>query len=190
MTRGLILAVLLAALATLAPAGCARVAPVRFENPMVLSSADPVHVRRVAERIVMDLRFEIERPPAREGLITTEPLTSASWFEFWRKDTQGRMEVAEASLHTVRRRVVVTITPQGQGAKVLVHVLKDRLSAPNLGPANLGESVSLYSTKDTELERQNDLAATRYVWVDDGRDDVLEQYLFERIQLALASGGR
>jgi len=173
-----------------AAAGCTVPAAPRFSNPMVFTNAAPSQVEVAAERIVMELRFEIERPPAGPGRITTLPLTGASWFEFWRRDTRGAYQSVEASAHTVRRLVTVQVTPRDKGCQVLVKVDKQRLSAPNVMPDNIAESFSKYDPQDSELVRQNELSAKKYKWLDSGRDEVLEQYILEHIQLAVGRAGR
>lgn len=45
------------------------------------------------------------------GLIITAPRTSGQWFEFWRRDVVGGYQMLESSIHTVRRRVRVTLAP-------------------------------------------------------------------------------
>jgi len=170
--------------------GCSTPSSIRFANPMILTSASPGQVEVAARRTLTELRFEVEYPPAAEGRLTTLPLTGASWFEFWRQDTLGRSQSLEASAHTMRRKVTVAVTPKDRGCQVLVKVDKQRASAPNLGPDNIAEAFSRYHPEESELVRQNELAKTKYKWIDMGRDDVLEQYILERLQLAVGRAGQ
>ena len=181
---------LLILLGVAALAGCSTPAAVRFANPMILTVASPGQVEVAARRTLTELRFEVEFPPAAEGRTTTLPLTGASWFEFWREDTRGESQSVEASMHTMRRKVTVVVTPKDQGCQVLVKVDKQRASAPNQGPDNIAEAFSRYHPEESELVRQNELAKSKYKWIDMGRDDVLEQYILERIQLAVGRAGK
>jgi len=169
-------------------AGCARVPEMRLANPMALTGADPATAEQVARRVLAEMRFPIEYPSARPGLVTTEPLTGDSWFEFWREDTVGSHQVAESSLHTVRRRVSVSVAPKGQGCEVLVRVAKERLSAPGVAPEQISGSFSLYNPGDSDLRRQDELVDTKYQWMDMGRDEALEQRILGRIQATLGRG--
>jgi hypothetical protein len=169
-------------------AGCARVSEMRLANPMALTGADPATAEQVARRVLTEMRFPIEYPSARPGLVATGPLTGDSWFEFWRKDTVGSHQIAESSLHTVRRRVIVSVAPKGQGCEVLVRVAKERLSAPGVAPEQISGAVSLYDPRDSDLQRQDALAVTKYQWIDMGRDEALEQRILDRIQTALGRG--
>jgi hypothetical protein len=169
-------------------AGCARVPEMRVANPMALTDSDPATVEQVARRILTEMRFEIIYPSAKPGLVTTGPLTGDSWFEFWRDDTVGSHEVAESSIHTVRRSVSLQVTPRGQGSEVLVRVKKERMSAPGLAPEEVSGSFSLYDPRASDLQRQDDLVATKYKWIDMGRDEALEQRILGRIQAVLSRG--
>jgi len=169
-------------------AGCARVPEMRLANPMALTGADPATAEQVARRVLTEMRFPIEHPSARPGLVTTEPLTGDSWFEFWREDTVGSHQVAESSLHTVRRRVSVSVAPKGRGCEVLVRVAKERLSAPGAATDHISGSFSIYEPQDSDLRRQDELADTKYQWIDMGRDEALEQRILNRIQTALGRG--
>jgi hypothetical protein len=172
-----------AALALLA-SGCGQVA--RLDNPMLLRDTDPETAEKVARRILTELRFEVEYPPARKGELATRPLTGASWFEFWREDTVGNDQRLEASLHTVRRRVALAVKPTEKGSEVFVKVVKERLSAPGTGPEDIGEAYSLYEYDDiSELKRLEELDPSRFRWTGVDRDDRLEQRILWRIRKSL-----
>jgi hypothetical protein len=184
MTQRIGLAILLA---TVFAAGCTGAATVRHDNPEVLANAAPDVVKKAATLVLMDLRFTLDYPQMNPDRVTTEPLTGDSWFEFWRGDTIGNYQRAESSLATIRRTATVFVTPVNGGSRVLVKVAKQRLSAPDTGPQSVGESVSLYDRRESDLMRQNDLAAEKYKWIDKGRDDALEQYILERIHGAIGA---
>jgi hypothetical protein len=171
--------------AVLAAGGCATVSEGRFANPSVFTDTDAATVEKVAGRVLMGLRFEPVVPAKSKGLIETKPLTGASWFEFWRKDTIGRAQVAESSLHTVRRRATVSISPKNGGSQVFVKVIKERASAPGSMPTSFGYTFSMHDDEQSNLVRQDALEETRYEWVRMGRDPLLEQHILERIHLAL-----
>jgi hypothetical protein len=169
-------------------AGCAGVPEMRVANPMALTDSDPATVEQVARRVLAEMRFDVVYPSARPGLLATGPLTGDSWFEFWRDDTVGSHQVAESSIHTVRRSVSLQVTPKGQGSEVLVRAKKERLSAPGVAPEQVSGSFSLYNPRDSDLQRQDELAETKYKWIDMGRDEALEQRILGRIQAALGRG--
>ena len=171
--------------AAMTAAGCATVASGRFSNPMTFTETDADTVEHVARRVLRELRFDIEYPESSEGRLATDSLTGASWFEFWRKDTVGAMQRLESSLHTIRRRATVSISPKDGGSQVFVKVIKQRKSAPGLGPETIGQAFNIYDAQDMELVRQSELAPTEYEWLDMGRDELLEQDILQRILTSL-----
>jgi hypothetical protein len=124
-------------------------------------------------------------PEASEGHVTTQPMTGASWFEFWREDTRGQYQVAESSLQTTRRKASVSISPKDAGSQVFVKVVKFRKSAPDQMPQNIGSAFNIHDPEDTDLARQNELAPAEFDWVEMGRDGLLEQHILEQIQVRL-----
>jgi len=171
--------------AALTVVGCQTVPSDRFDNPSTFATIKAHSVEVVARDVLMELRFEPIIPEKSKGLIETYPLTGASWFEFWRADTRGKSQVAEASIHTIRRRATVSVSPKDAGAQLVVRVHKERLSAPGTSPDSIGQSLNLYEVEDTDLMRQDALAETRYEWIPLGRDMLLEQYILERIHARL-----
>ena len=188
MRRGLWLLVPAALLAV--AAGCTRAPGVRFPNPMPLSSVDVAAVENAARGILRDMRFDLVYPPGKAGLVETEPMTGASWFEFWREDTVGRYQTAESSLHTIRRRVTVTAAPASQGSQVAVKVEKQRMSSPNSAPHHLSAAYNIHRPQNSDLVRQDEMAPQQYQWIDAGRDEALEQRILEQIQLRVGGSVR
>jgi hypothetical protein len=176
-------ALMLAAMA--AAGGCATVSEGRFANPSVFTDTDATTAEEVAGQVLMGLRFEPVIPAKSKGHIETQPVTGASWFEFWRKDTIGRMQVAESSLHTIRRRATVSISPKDGGSQVFVQVIKERASAPGSGPTSFGRTFGVHDVEEDSLMRYDPLEERGVEWVRMGRDPLLEQYILERIHLAL-----
>ncbi len=69
--------------------------------------------------------FPLDREQYRDGLITSEPVVSAQFFEPWRRDTASAGDLAESSLATIRRTVHFEVTRNPDGTfqaspKVLV----------------------------------------------------------------------
>ena len=183
----LILAGLLLVMAAML-AGCVRAPEARFPNPMPLPSSDAATVEKVAQRVLLEMHFDIVYPASKPGRIDTEHLTGANWFEFWRDDSVGNFQRVESSLHTIRREVHVVVTPAPTGCQVSVKADKERLSAPGTSPAGISEAYDIFNPRKTSLARQDEFKETQYTWLPEGRDDALEQMLLERIQGLL--GGR
>jgi hypothetical protein len=106
--------------------------------------------------------------------------------EFWREDSVGPDARLRAGLHTLRRRVEVSITPTDAGSDVAVKVLCERFSAPGRGPRSIAETVDLYDASESGLAREDALDPTPYDWLPDGRDPGLEQRILDRIRERLS----
>ena len=168
--------------------GCVRAPEARFPNPMPLPSSDIATVEKVAERVLLEMNFEVVYPRSKPGRVDTENLTGANWFEFWRDDSVGDFQRVESSLHTIRRKVHVQATPAPTGCQVEVKVAKERLSAPGTSPSGISQAYDIYNPRKTSLARQDEFKETQYTWLPMDRDDALEQVILERIQGRL--GGR
>src|SRR5262249_42049068 len=59
----------------------------------------------VSERVARDFMFQLDRTDYRGGVLTTKPMTSRQWFEFWRRDTQTLHDVELTALATFRRTI-------------------------------------------------------------------------------------
>lgn len=64
--------------------------------------------------------FIVDREQFRDGLLTSEPLVSKQFFEFWRTDAVNVHDVAESSLASIRRTVRFEVTKQSDGSYDLV----------------------------------------------------------------------
>ncbi|MCX5683676.1 MAG: hypothetical protein NT049_08330 [Planctomycetota bacterium] len=178
--RRIVWGLLLVTAATLV--GCARAPEARYPNPMALPSSDIASVEKVAQRILLELNFEVVYPQSKPGRVDTEHLTGDSWFEFWRGDTVGDFQRVESSLHTIRRAVHIQVSPAPTGSQVSVKVDKERLSAPGSSPSAISQTYDLYNPRKTSLARQDEFKETQYTWLPMDRDDALEQVILERIQ--------
>ncbi len=80
-----------------------------------------------AQFAARDRLFVVDRVEARDGVITTRPLTAAQWFEPWRRDNTTAGDVLRASTDTYRRTVRFDFekTPDGRYV-VLPKVLVER----------------------------------------------------------------
>jgi len=180
------LAVLLVAGAAMVLGGCAQQA--RLENPLVIPTANADRVSKVSERVLQELRFQLEYPKVVPERIETQFLTGASWWEFWREDTVGGYQTSESSFHTIRRRVSVALKPLDTGTEISVRVTKERMSNPGVGQMDIANTFGAHMYWKLPLIRPDELKPTGEQWIDQGRDDALEQRILYRVERALALG--
>lgn len=118
MPRPALIAVVLVPLAATL-AGCE--APPAPDGPTVArvtaeTPAESDLLWQAIDDTLRDRLFDLDRVDRQAGIITTEPQTSASWFEFWRPQPAPGFYAAEANTHTIQRRAAVRVALAGEPA--------------------------------------------------------------------------
>lgn len=128
--------------------------------------------------------YELDRVDPAAGVITSEPLTSKQWFEFWRNDTLGADQVGEASLHTMRRAVRVEVQPTLQDKNeyvVSVRVNVERISQIERQVTVTSAGAQTMTGKLPPVQQAGSPAEAQPHWVDLGRDRTLEAAILQQI---------
>lgn len=143
-----------------------------------------------SEDTARDFLFRIDRVDYRAGLLTTWPLVSKQWFEFWRPDVQTWDDLEESSLATIRRTIrfqinclddgTFEVTPMVLverqtlvGARITSAVQYRRVFAPEIDPR--------YRARGTREADVGVRLPNRY-WTPIGRDPALEKALAKSIE--------
>lgn len=179
-TRGAIRRLLVVALAGLVLAGCRATGPAASRVDVQLP--DEQAYRQFWSHAITSVRhfgYDLDRADPAAGVITSHPLTSKQWFEFWRNDTIAASQVLEASIQTIRRQVRLNIKPiPGKGEYLVSAVVnvqrQDRAEPQITTPSNVMQAFNPKSSMAAALPGD-------IVWVDLGRDPVLEAALLERV---------
>lgn len=108
--------------------GCSK--PASIPPEPLLVQAEPDQLWQLCQTELKQRGFRLDRVDRRSGMIETYPLTSKQWFEFWRQDVVTDHDVAESSLHTIRRRVYLAVSAQEDRHRLQCRVAVERLSAP------------------------------------------------------------
>jgi hypothetical protein len=181
-TRGSIGRLLVVILAGLVLAGCRTPGPAASRVDVQLG--DEETYRQFWLHAISSVRhfgYDLDRADPAAGVITSRPLTSKQWFEFWRNDTLAAGQVFEASLHTIRRQIRLTVQPTPNKEEYLVSAVVDverqeRAERQVTTPANVMQAFNPKSTLTA------DSADGRSVlWVNLGRDPVLEAALLKQV---------
>lgn len=207
---------------TLPPAGAGALPPVTIVPPdssmpatlPPVTSSSTVSVPTVNRDFawdqivdVVDDYFEIDEEDRvkmigdvlTEGRIDTFPLTGATIFEPWRRDSVNWHERWESTLQSIRRRAFVRVIPDESGLVVDVTVLKELEDVAKPLKASVGAATFRY---DTSLERDTEFnpdpfripgdparpvgpRAPTAGWIPLGRDIALEQVMLAKIQSRL-----
>jgi len=132
---------------------------------------------------VRSFGFRLDRVDPSAGVITTYPETSKQWFEFWRRDVQGADELLEASLHTVRRKLAVRVTPAGEPHRyrVTAEATVERLSLPERQVTASSAALQAFGSRLPTAEGEIEGPQARGHWVLLGRDGRLERAVLGEI---------
>ena len=91
--------------------------------------------------------FAVDRQDRRAGVITTKPIVGKHFFEFWRRDAVTTYDLAESSIQTIYRTVVVKIRPakpKGATYVPLVEVHTRRSNRESLGMISASDAYDLF----------------------------------------------
>ncbi|MCJ7693733.1 MAG: hypothetical protein MUO22_10030 [Sedimentisphaerales bacterium] len=141
-----------------------------------------------AEMVLGKMGFAISKSDFESGYITTRPLRTGQFFEFWRSDAVGEFNSAESNLHCIRRTVVIDVTKEAEQLYVDCDVSVERLS---LSEAPLGSRSEAYDKfpQSSRLERsglesiERDLRESRGAeWIDLGGDPELAEVILTQIE--------
>ena len=109
--------------------GCSE--PIAAAPEPLLIQAEVDQIWQLCQAELKKRGFTLDRVDRRSGIIQTYPLTSRQWFEFWRQDVVTDRDLAESSLHTVRRSVSIAVSAAPEDRhRLQCRVAVERLSAP------------------------------------------------------------
>ncbi|MFQ6034300.1 MAG: hypothetical protein ACE5NM_00430, partial [Sedimentisphaerales bacterium] len=94
---------------SLFPAGCAEQQRYETIEQICVPGVDKAEAMQIAEDVLAEMHFTIEKADLKTGIIRTRPLPGAQFFEFWRSDNVGVFNAAEANLHSIRRIAQICI---------------------------------------------------------------------------------
>ena len=116
------------------------------------------------ERTARDYLFNIDRRDQRSGLLSTEPLITRQWWEFWRKDAGTFKDTQEATLANIRRTIFFQFKKVSDGTY-------------SVTPKVLVEKESKVDPK-----YKDDIEGPSSYWYATRRDEVLEKRLADSIR--------
>lgn len=136
-----------------------------------------------AEDVLRAHGFRLDRTDRRKGLITTHPVGSQHFFEFWRTDVATRRDFWEATLRALRRRVSVAIEPDSTGASCQVEVIvrKERFSTPERQVNNSAAAFHVFRESFPSAQTGEPITPADSYWIDAGRDPAMEKKLLSQI---------
>jgi hypothetical protein len=123
--------------------------------------------------------YDLDRQDYRNGILTTHPMVSKQFWEFWRHDAGDSYAEWQDTLQTVRRTVRFEFDHSGNGGTVSPKVLVERFAQPNNQITSTGEYRNYFSADTADANKTNDY------WYPIGRDYALEAQLAHAIKLRI-----
>lgn len=164
--------------------GCHNLRPATtgpVSQPLFVASPNQDTVWERTVDVLHEYPFYIRREDRLDGVIETEYKVGSGILEPWHQDSVGIDQKLESTLQSIRRRVVLNITPAEGGFYINVEAYKELedlvgLAANSTGGATFQES--------TPLQRDLDLVVGQTApsgWISQGRDFALEQDILQRL---------
>jgi hypothetical protein len=140
--------------------------------------------------VARDDLFTVDRQDYRDGLLTTQPLISRQFFEFWRPDTGDAKGVVMNSLQTIRRTIRFDFEKLPDGYAATPRVLVERLSQPEgrvTSPAQYRGFFSEPTLPEEHASRfaEAELGTYGEDWYAIGRDYKMEEQLAQAVKQRL-----
>lgn len=155
-------------------------------NPIFVRANNDEVVWERAVDVVHDYQFEILRENRLDGILETKPKVGSGLFEPWQRETLGFNNRLESTLQSIRRRAIITVTPQEGGFLVGVEALKERENV--LGVAENAQGQASFP-ENAELQRDLNLVVGQSApsgWIPLGRDPILEESIICRLRQAFS----
>lgn len=132
--------------------------------------------------------FTLDREDYRAGLITTKPLVSRQWFEFWRPDTGDGRQVLQNSLAAVRRTIYFQFAKNAdESFTVIPKVLVERQTIVERRLTDVSLYRSSFSGPLAPVQEAVDLGPTipAEYWTPFSRDIRMEKDLARSVERRL-----
>jgi hypothetical protein len=179
------------------PSTATRVPAYWYERPGVASvtARDFDRLWHAAEATARHFGFRPDRLDFRDGVLTTEPLVSKQWFEFWRNDVATLDDLADSSIATHRRTLRFDIDKSEDGA----YTATPRVVIERYAQAERPITASVHLRNAFRNPKQRDRAfgtaetdrgvfLPRQYWYATGRDEALEKNVARTLERELGRG--
>jgi hypothetical protein len=155
-----------------------------------VNSIDFDRLWKTCEDVSRDYLFKLDRIDYRAGVLTTQPLISAQWFEPWRSDTLTTYDSAESSIATIRRTITFEFTRLPDSSwqvspKVLVErqsIAEKRITAVVLARGIFAKPTSLRQRATGTHESDVGVVLPDRYWYPLRRDADLERAIVRAVE--------
>ena len=140
-------------LAVVVLSGCSQPVDTTSTKPVCADSLDKMITMDIAQQILLEMNFVIEKYDTEKGVIITRPLRGSQFFEFWRNDNAGADSYSQANLHSLMRTVYVDVTEKFGMACLTCQVGVKRLSIPERPIDRLSRTSSVFTGGNSSMQR-------------------------------------
>jgi hypothetical protein len=178
----------------LCPSGCAENKYTLTTDRLCAPTIAKETAMAIAENVLAEMHFTIEKFDVEAGLIKTYPLPGAQSFELWRADSVGSFNQAEADLHSIRRTIELNVTDLSrrsaakteQAGQLCINCVAttQRLSIAGNGQNYAAPAETLRAIQKLRLNHKQ---KTNMTWINLGRDTQLETEIIKRIESRLSA---
>jgi hypothetical protein len=166
--------------------GCTENKYIVTTDRICASAESKADAMAVAKKVLAQMSFSIEKFDVETGFIKTRPLSGAQSFEFWRCDSVGSFNQAEADLQTLRRTVELNLSDQAGQLCINCKAITERLSISHDQAASDQSRMIMSSAQRSARKIAGELK-TNATWLNLGRDSQLETEIIKRIESRLAA---
>lgn len=170
-------------------AGCAQPQRQTPVERIYIPDTGEAKAMAIAQDVLANMHFIIEKADITSGLIRTRPLSGAQFFEFWRSDNIGPDSSFAANLHTIRRTVELDISRQAGELSIDCSVRVQRLSLPEREIRSNARAYELFSRSSSSLQRLELYPEQQknMIWLNLDNDVLLADEILRRIETQMAS---
>ena len=158
----------------------------------------------IAEDVLTDMYFTIDKFDPNSGFIRTRPLPGAQFFELWRSENIGAKNQLNSNLHSIRRTVEIILRRSQDASYVgcsdealaklsstdeLSCIVRlQRLSLPARDVTSSTQAYRMFSMSGPGLQtlQLHPAQEKKMAWLDLGRDTALEKEILKRIENQLS----
>jgi hypothetical protein len=136
------------------------------------------------ETTLSQFHYTIDKSDPQTGIIRTNPLPAAKWFEFWRKDNVGSFNYTEANLHSLRKIIEINISQNADNLCIDCQARVQRLYLPQKHVTSSSRAYHLFSRSASSMQnlRLNPQQRTSVTWIDLGTDVRLSNEILSAIK--------
>lgn len=164
--------------------GCGHEQQAETVGQICMAGAYKRQAMQAAEEYLSKIHFDIDKADVEQGYIRTRPLTGAQWFEFWRSESIGSFNTAEANIQDIRRTVELNFGPLDDKLCINCVVTVQRLSLPERQVASRARAHGMFTKSGQNFQRLklSEVQQSGAEWLDLGRDNALETEILKRLE--------